>query len=56
MNLAARIAARATEGQTLVSEEVAELAGTSALSFRAFGSLELKGFAAPTPVFEALRP
>ncbi len=55
VNLAARIAARATEGQTLVSEEVTQLAETSALSFRAFGSLELKGFAAPMPVFEAVR-
>lgn len=55
VNLAARIAARASEGQTLVSEEVVQLAEPSALSFRAFGSLELKGFSAPTPVFEAVR-
>jgi adenylate cyclase len=55
VNLAARIAARATEGQTLVSEEVAHLAETSGLSFRAFGALELKGISAPTPVFEAVR-
>jgi class 3 adenylate cyclase len=55
VNLAARIAASASEGQTLVSEEVVQLAEPSALSFRAFGSLELKGFSVPTPVFEAVR-
>ena len=38
-----------------MSEEVVQLAEASALSFRAFGSLELKGFSAPTPVFEAVR-
>jgi class 3 adenylate cyclase len=53
VNLAARIAARATGGQTLVSGDVAELAMTPDVSFHEIDSLELKGIATPTPVFEA---
>ena len=54
VNLAARIAARATGGQTLVSGDVAELAMAPDVSFHEIGSLELKGIATPTPVFEAV--
>lgn len=55
VNLAARIAAKAGGGQTLVSGEVADLTTTPSVRFRAFDSLELKGFAGPTPVFEAIQ-
>ncbi|MFN8233489.1 MAG: adenylate/guanylate cyclase domain-containing protein [Actinomycetota bacterium] len=53
VNLAARIAAGATAGQTLVSGLVAELAAAPGLSFREVGPVELKGFAEPITVFEA---
>jgi adenylate cyclase len=54
VNLASRIAAGAIAGQTLVSELVAELADGSGLSFREVGPIELKGFAEPVTVYEAL--
>jgi adenylate cyclase len=53
VNMAARIAAHATAGQTLVSSEVASLA-TGGLRFRDLGPVELKGFQQPVPLFEAL--
>ena len=53
VNLAARIAAGATAGQTLVSGLVAELAAAPGLSFREVGPIELKGFAEPVTVHEA---
>jgi len=52
VNLAARIAERAAPGQTLVTAEISELA--DGIGFRAVGSLELKGFARPVELFEAL--
>jgi adenylate cyclase len=55
VNLAARIAATAIGGQTLVSAQVVELSTTKEASFREIGSIELKGFSAPTIVFEASR-
>jgi adenylate cyclase len=54
VNLASRIAGGATAGQTLVSELVAELADGSGVAFREVGPIELKGFAEPVRVFEAL--
>ena len=54
VNLAARIAARAAAGQTLVSGEVAALAATPGVTFQECASLELKGFSAPIPVHEAV--
>ncbi|HEX2090256.1 MAG TPA: adenylate/guanylate cyclase domain-containing protein [Actinomycetota bacterium] len=56
VNMAARIASHATEGQTLVSREVAELAATNAIRFREVGRVELKGFSDPVLVYEALSP
>lgn len=53
VNMAARIAAHATAGQTLVSEEVATLAG-GGTKFRDIGPVELKGFQQPVPLFEAV--
>jgi len=53
VNMAARIGAHATAGQTLVSADAKALS-TDALTFRSMGPVELKGFAAPVPVFEAL--
>jgi adenylate cyclase len=54
VNLASRIAATAGAGQTLVSGLVADLARAHDLAFREVGPIELKGFAEPVPVFEAL--
>jgi adenylate cyclase len=55
VNLASRIAGGATAGQTLVSQLVADLVDDDGLSFREVGPLELKGFAEPVTVYEALR-
>jgi class 3 adenylate cyclase len=54
VNVAARIAAGASAGQTLVSRLVAELAQGSGLEFRDLGPVELKGLPDPIAVFEAL--
>ena len=56
VNMAARIASHATAGQTLVSREVAELAAPDGARFREVGPIELKGFAQPVVVYEALSP
>ncbi len=56
VNMAARIASHAGEGQTLVSREVAERAGPSDVRFREVGPIELKGFSEPVVVYEALSP
>ncbi|MEI5585424.1 MULTISPECIES: adenylate/guanylate cyclase domain-containing protein [unclassified Agromyces] len=53
VNLASRISAAATAGQTLVSGAVVELADDPGLSFREVGPVELKGIAEPVTVFEA---
>ena len=54
VNMAARIAAYATAGQTLVTREVTELATEGAVRFREIGPVDLKGFTEPVPVYEAL--
>ena len=54
VNMAARIAAYARAGQTLVTREVTELAAPAAVRFREIGPVDLKGFSEPVPVFEAL--
>jgi adenylate cyclase len=54
VNMASRIAAAASAGQTLVTGLVAELARDSDLSFRQFGPVELKGFSERVPVYEAM--
>ena len=51
--MAARIAARATPGQTLVTYEVADLAAGWGRTFREVGSVDLKGFSRPVRVYEA---
>jgi adenylate cyclase len=53
VNMAARIASRAAAGQTLVTREVAELADGGKVRFREIGPVDLKGFSAPVPVYEA---
>ncbi|MGZ4211568.1 MAG: adenylate/guanylate cyclase domain-containing protein [Actinomycetota bacterium] len=53
VNMAARIAAHAEAGQTLVSSDVATLADGRA-RFRKLEVVNLKGFAQPVEVFEAL--
>ncbi len=55
VNVAARIAARASAGQVLVSERVAEAAPPPGVTFVEFGELWLKGIARPVRVLEALR-
>ena len=53
VNMAARIGAYATAGQTLVNTDAAELSADGYLRFNPMGAVELKGFAKPVPVFEA---
>ena len=55
VNLAARIAARATAGQVLVSQSVAESALHQGVTFVEVEELQLKGFARPVRVLEAGR-
>lgn len=54
VNMAARIAAHATAGQTLVSSEVASLTPPDAARFEGLGPVELKGFREPVTLFEAV--
>jgi adenylate cyclase len=54
VNVAARIAARAGEGQVLVSGRVAEAAPPPGVSFVELGELPLKGIPRPVRVLEAL--
>jgi adenylate cyclase len=53
VNLAARIAARASAGQVLVSQRVAESASPAGVSFVELGKLRFKGIAGPVRVLEA---
>jgi adenylate cyclase len=54
VNRAARIAEHAAGGQTLVSGEVAELAGDLDVEFRKLGPITLEGFSGPVEVYEAV--
>ena len=56
VNMAARLSARAAAGQVLVNEAVVDAAGTDAAAFTELGALDLKGFAEPVRVFEAMHP
>jgi adenylate cyclase len=56
VNLAARIASAAEAGRTFVSDEVARLAAGRGLAFEEVGALELKGFAEPVRIYEAVAP
>lgn len=53
VNLAARVGARATGGEVLVTREVRDAAGRQ-LSFVAIGEVKLKGFAEATELFLAV--
>jgi adenylate cyclase len=55
VNLAARIAGRASAGQVLVSQRVAESAPPGGVTFEELGELRLKGFARPVRLLEARR-
>jgi adenylate cyclase len=55
VNLAARIAARAGEGQVLVSESVAEAATPRGVAFVEVGEARLEGFAGPVRLLQARR-
>jgi adenylate cyclase len=52
VNLAARVGARATGGEVLVTREVKEAAGRN-LAFQAIGEVKLKGFDDATELFLA---
>jgi class 3 adenylate cyclase len=52
VNLAARICAHASGGQTLTSGTVRELAIGKGFEFRSVGAIGLKGFPDPVPLFE----
>ena len=52
VNMAARIAAHATEGQTLVSADVPPLSAEG-VQFKELAPVELKGFGQPVRLFEA---
>ncbi len=52
VNLAARVSARATGGEVLVTREVRDLAGRH-LAFQPIGEVKLKGFDEPTELFLA---
>jgi adenylate cyclase len=52
VNLAARVGARATGGEVLVTREVCDAAGRN-LSFQPIGEVKLKGFGEPTELFLA---
>jgi adenylate cyclase len=52
VNLAARVGARATGGEVLVTREIREAAGRN-LSFQPIGEVKLKGFGEATELFLA---
>jgi adenylate cyclase len=55
VNLAARIASRASAGQVLVSQRVVETAPPRGVAFVEVGEVQLKGFARPVRLLEACR-
>jgi adenylate cyclase len=55
VNTAARIAARASAGQVLVSDEVAQATNDPNMKFFEIGSVELKGISRPIRIHEAQR-
>jgi adenylate cyclase len=55
VNLASRIGAAAGAGRTFVNEEVVRLAAGAGFGFDRVGALELKGFAEPIAIYEAVR-
>jgi adenylate cyclase len=55
VNLASRISERASGGQVLVSETVAESARLPDVRFVDLGPVELKGLPKPVRLFEATR-
>jgi adenylate cyclase len=55
VNLAARIASRAGDGQILVSESVIQAPAPDSVHFVELGEVQLKGFARPVRLLEACR-
>jgi adenylate cyclase len=53
VNIASRIASRATAGEVLVSQETMRHAGDDGLLFEALPAVELKGLTAPVPLYRA---
>ncbi len=56
VNVASRIAEYARPGEVLVSQEVVDAAGESAITFREIGPVELKGVAGTMRLHAAARP
>jgi adenylate cyclase len=56
VNLAARIADYARQGEVLVSQDVVDASLESGLGFREIGPVELKGIPEPIPLHIALPP
>jgi adenylate cyclase len=54
VNLAARIASAADAGKTYVNDEVVRIASPRGFGFVEVGAVDLKGFAAPVPIYEAV--
>jgi class 3 adenylate cyclase len=55
VNLAARIAARASAGQVLVTQRVVETAASEGMTFVELGDVQLQGIFRPVRLFEARR-
>jgi adenylate cyclase len=55
VNQAARVVARASGGEVLVTRAVVDAASGEALAFERIGEVGLKGFSAPTELFQATR-
>ena len=55
VNLAARIAARASAGQVLVTQSVVETASPQGVTFVELEEVRLEGISRPVRVFEARR-
>ncbi|MBI4259303.1 MAG: adenylate/guanylate cyclase domain-containing protein [Actinobacteria bacterium] len=55
VNLASRIADRATAGEVLVTIEVARTPGLEGVRFEEVGAADLKGVARPLPLYRAVR-
>lgn len=53
VNMAARIAAHASAGQTLVSGDLATLTTGDGVRFEELGPVELKGFSKPVRLYQA---
>jgi class 3 adenylate cyclase len=56
VNMAARIASHAGAGQVFVGEDLARSVSPTGFRLLEVGEVELKGFARPVKLYEAVRP